>query len=306
MTSLEHHEPDIIDIQDRLGYLDTGPVLSSLPSNSHTIASNAHLTIKEPKPQRQVWLENKRLLAKRTTPIDSVHTTPSSSKPTVSFTPSTKGKEVAEETSDELKEMMVSKLYELADMLKSMNMDQEFAKPRPKSNPARLIRRKSVQLNTKQGRSKGTDHPQESYGPPQRSYHYPPIPSTSQPYYLYYPYSAEENEDSQAVEELDSLDDLHLEEEDHYYHGYYPYPHHYFDYEEPRLSRAYHYGPRRKSLGNLYEEQHYYPSLQRKSSKNSLWRRQPMIDPRYDYLPPPPPRYRCSPSYYSSPNGYYV
>ncbi|KAI8380424.1 hypothetical protein EDC96DRAFT_570391 [Choanephora cucurbitarum] len=309
MTSLEHSEPDIMDIQDKIGYVDTGPIPSSLPSSQPIIVSNAHLTIKEPKPQRQVWMENKRpqpILIKKATPVEPT-TLPepkaplASLKPTVSFTPSTKGKE----NSDELKDMMVSKLYELADMLKSMNMDQESVKPRPTastSDPARFIRRKSVpyikppdlRRSLKSAESM-FQHPQEPYYP-----HYYP-PPTSQHYYPYYPYSAEESE----VDELDNVDDPHLEDEDPYYHGYYPYyPYPHFDYEEdPRLPR-HRYGPRRKSLGNLYEE-HYYPTLQRKSSKSNLRRRQPTIDPRYDYPPHTTPRYRY-PSYYSSPNGYYV
>ncbi|OBZ81744.1 hypothetical protein A0J61_10208 [Choanephora cucurbitarum] len=314
MTSLGHNEPDIMDIQDKIGYVDTGPIPSSLPSSQPIIVSNAHLTIKEPKPQRQVWMENKRpqpILVKKATPVTTLPEPKAplaSLKPTVSFTPSTKGKE-KEGKSDELKDMMVSKLYELADMLKSMNMDQESVRPRPTastSDPARFIRRKSVPSNKPPDLRRNLksaesmfQHPQEPYYP-----HYY-LPPTSQHYYPYYP---EESED--GVDELDKVDDLHLEDEDQYYHAYYPYyPYPHFDYEEdPRLPR-HRYGPRRKSLGNLYEE-HYYPTLQRKSSKNNLRRRQPTLDPRYDYPPhttaaPMTPRYRYPP-YYSSPNGYYV
>ena len=60
MGTVEQSNNDIIDIQDRMGYVDTGPTQSAqsrninATNNNVATSSTSHITIKEPKPLRQV------------------------------------------------------------------------------------------------------------------------------------------------------------------------------------------------------------------------------------------------------------
>ncbi|KAI7887634.1 uncharacterized protein EV154DRAFT_520258 [Mucor mucedo] len=321
MSSHEPNETDI-DIQDRMGYVDTGPSqrnngnnISNNNSNSnnnghHKVAtsSSAHLVIKEPKPQRQVNLptatsstEKKRatfkpeIQTRRSNSIDLLTVPTSQNVPTFNL-PSTPNyyqdsrpppappamrvnyqeEHIDRPNREEIKDMMVSKLYELADMLKSLNIEDEVNyRPRPtpsKSDPSQQDRRYP---KVKMGNSPDEQPTRRSPYQPRRDY------------YSYY--------DGPAA---------------------YDYPQEDYYYAPPPLppvvpQQRQGYRPRRKSYGNLREEENIN-RLTRNNSRGNM--RQRMYDARYeayqDVPPPPQPqpqptnRHYYQPRHYS-PDNYY-
>lgn len=320
MSSHEPNETDI-DIQDRMGYVDTGPsqrnngnTISNNNSNGnsnnnghHKVAtsSSAHLVIKEPKPQRQVNIpittpgEKKRatfkpeIQTRRSNSIDLLTVPTSQNVPSFNLpstpnyyqdnrpppAPSTMRMSYHEEplerpNREEIKDMMVSKLYELADMLKDFNIEDEpNYRPRPipsKSDPSQQDRRYF--------KNKTGNFPEEQ--PPRRS-----------PYQQrrdYYPY-------------YDGPPPMYDYPQEDYYYPAPPLPP-----VVPQQRQG--YRPRRKSYGNLREEENSN-RLTRNNSRGNM--RQRMYDTRYDTYqdaPPPQPqptnRHFYQPRHYS-PDNYY-
>lgn len=382
MSSFQQQErqDEMIDIQDKIGYVDTGPISSrqqqQQPIKTTVVSSStSHLTIKEPKPQNQVHIllnkhhrtkppeiqqENKvsfhsttKPILKRSNSIEQPSSSSSLSPLNVSQQQRTmKGKErqvppsVSQDPAssslpsvymtqnrDELKDMMVSKLYELADMLKSLKIDEHHSPsqmPRPtpsKSDPAYnphyqyqpLLRRKPSKVRfvarqpqypsppdhqQRQNYNKSADHVQNYQEPTNVHNH---RSNNAYPNMRY-----NNNNDGYYNPPSSYYPPQQLEEEpydDYYYHQEDPYsientPIDYYMIQPPPPQQYYERG-RRKSFGHFHEG----ASLHRKSSRSNLRRsRQPvMFDARYDSYPSHQQAY--APSYYPhqySPNdGYF-
>ncbi|KAI8047128.1 uncharacterized protein B0P05DRAFT_566774 [Gilbertella persicaria] len=252
MSTLKQNEPDIIDIQDKIGYVDTGPMpITALNNTEHkpTIATNAHLTIKEPKPTRQIHVFEK-------------------PPPILKKKPSlTKGKEKSPQNRDEIKEMMVSKLYELADMLQSLQIE---GTPQPTASTSEP---QSYPLRRRHSQSKFqtyTNNPEEEEEEEEEAYYpyYPPPPII---------YDHARFMPSQAY---------------------------YYQDEPQQAADYYRLRPRRKSYGNIHDEHQHHYYLQRKGSRRRQRMIDPRYD--YPPPPPQQYRYYYPQQQYSPTNGYYM
>jgi hypothetical protein len=374
-------QDDMIDIQDKIGYVDTGPIpqqqqqqqQQQTMKNTVVSSSTSHLTIKEPKPQSQVHIlwnkhhqtkppeiqqESKVSFHSTTKPIikksNSIEHISSSSYTlnplNVSQQQRTmKGKErqpsAIQDTAssspplayitqnrDEIKDMMVSKLYELADMLKSLNIDEQrssqVAPPPPKLTPSRsdpaynhhyyqyqpVLRRKPSKPRYI------PPHPPQYTSPPDHQHRLSYNKSADHAMNYQEPTTVHNHRSSSTYPTTNTTrytNDGYYNppyypppqpEEDpydnYYYHPEDPYdrentPIDYYMIPPPPPPQQYYERPRRKSFGHFHEGS----SLQRKGSRSNLRRsRQPvMFDARYESYPYPPAYY---PHQYS-PNGSY-
>lgn len=307
----------MIDMQDKMGYVDTGPTLQPLnvPYRPVATSTSAHLVIKEPKPQRQLKIptEPKKNLNGYTNnkpgppPVEAPLPPPPvrteknvekrvSYEPTIERSPRYTNRE-------EIKEMMVHKLHELAEMLNSLNIDEPTTAtyaPRPtpsKSDPQQQIKRRP-------SKGKNPSSPENNRHAYNKSLEYNEPIYTHRPYYSYYDHPRQQQQQHQEI----------IYNDDEYYQE----PYNAAPYFQPQSSSTYVPRPRRKSYSNLRDEDQR-ARLVRKTSRNNLARharpppqQQPQVtyDPRYDsYQPdriPPPSRYH--PSYYHqaySPDDYY-
>lgn len=313
---------DIIEFQDRVGYVDTG--ISQPATLAYATPVSSHIILKEPKPQKQVPIIDKKrsqqealktyqpklssaetksleqatsseqVYQQPTANVTSMYHSPQltyqplKSEPEPSNPPKStyrhrktpehlyqpivnpdyqpqrhkrvpdnhhhyyqeqdmtyKGKERVTNTyqqNREIKELMVNKLYELAEMISHINIDDHDEPPRPS--------------------------PSKSDPPPY--YHQPTLRrKSSRPFIVPSP-------------------------EDHHY--YYPYSHEdYYNYyyDEPVVPRQ-----RRKSIGGNYNEEHY--TLRRKGSRGNMKRpiaRQQHSPPQHYQYPYYYPPYHHDPYY---------
>ncbi|KAG2231508.1 hypothetical protein BDF21DRAFT_405423 [Thamnidium elegans] len=305
-----NNNSDMIDMQDKMGYVDTGPTPQppNAPYQPVATSTSAHLIIKEPKPQRQlnIPIEPKKKLNgynNKPEPVEPTVRTEKNAEKRVAYEPTEKSPRYANR--EEIKEMMVHKLRELADMLNSLNIDEPTTTaygPRPtpsKSDPQQQIKRRPSK-----GKNPSPENNRHVYN---KSLEYNEPIYTHRPYYTYYDHPPPQPRQHQQQQQEVIYND------DDYYQREEPYTTPYF---QPQSS-TYVPRPRRKSYSNLRdEEQQQHARLVRKTSRNNLTRhahaRTPQVtyDPRYDsYQPdmvPPPIRYH--PSYYHpaySPDDYY-
>jgi hypothetical protein len=372
-------QDDIIDIQDKIGYVDTGPTLQQQQPVKNTVVSSStsHLTIKEPRPQSQVHIllnkhhhpskpsetqqENKVSFHSTTKPIikksNSIENITSSSSTTATIanpmngsqpprtikgkerqTPLTAAKgpdtspvEYTGQNRDEIKDMMVSKLYELADMLKSLNIDEQRSSqviPRltpSKSDPAYSYPYQyQPALPRKPIKTRYIPHHPQYPSPPDHQ-HRQSYNKSADPAMNYQEPTTVRNHRSSTAYPTTRYADAyyntpyyppHLppaQTEEDLYDAYYYDPEDSYDMENtsrnyymvpPPLPppQPYYDRPRRKSFGHFPEG-----SLHRKSSRGNLRRsRQPvMFDGHYE---PYPHQQAYPPAYYPhqySPNDSY-
>ncbi|GAA5810469.1 hypothetical protein MFLAVUS_003890 [Mucor flavus] len=310
-----NNNSDMIDMQDKMGYVDTGPRLQPLnvPYQPVATSTSAHLIIKEPKPQRQLNIptEPKKKLNgytnnKPAPPVEAPLSPPpvrteKNVEKRVSYEPTTE-RSPRYTNREEIKEMMVHKLHELAEMLNSLNIDEPTTAtyaPRPtpsKSDPQQQIKRRP-------SKGKNSSSPENNRYAYNKSLEYNEPIYTHRPHYSYYDHPRQQQQHQEIIYNDDE---------------YYQEPYTAAPYFQPQSSSTYVPRPRRKSYSNLRDEDQR-ARLVRKTSRNNLARharpppqQQPQVtyDPRYDsYQPdriPPPSRYH--PSYYHqaySPDDYY-
>lgn len=281
----------MLDIQDKMGYVDTGPRLQQSTSN-HTnypvaTSTSAHLVIKEPKPQRKVNLMNEPPQRPMTNEVKKKQQQPppppqpNSQSKSPSTTPRTEKNlrvtydnlENRQHKRVDIKELMVHKLYELADMLQSLDVDEpSYPGPRPtpsKSDPQQQIKRRPTQRirnQSPEAMSRDVFNKSADYIEPM--YH-------RRPYYGYYDHPLP----PQEVMYNDSNND------DGYYPGDEPY--HYYPAPPPPPPQQQNY-LRRRSYSNLRDIEPQPTRLIRKGSRGSI---------RFPPPPPPPPPPQQRPQY---------